>query len=100
MDSEVVTSASFSNDNDIIAEVIEGKNEKSEDDQDDEENTPPTPPLTDEVENALEMLQDLSMFSKREDEICSLVLDIESLLVCERIGNLKQSVAIDFFKRR
>ena len=32
LDSEVVTSASFSNDDDIIAEVIEGENEESEDD--------------------------------------------------------------------
>ena len=29
LDHEVVTSASFSNDNDIIAEVIEGENEES-----------------------------------------------------------------------
>ena len=35
LDSEVVTSASFSNDDDIIAEVIEGENEESEGDQDD-----------------------------------------------------------------
>ena len=39
LDSEVVRSASFSNDDDIIAEVIEGENEESEDDQDDEEST-------------------------------------------------------------
>ena len=31
LDSEVATSASFSNDDDIIAEVIEGDNEESED---------------------------------------------------------------------
>ena len=35
LDSEVVTSASFSND-DVIAKVIEGENEESEDDQDNE----------------------------------------------------------------
>ena len=49
LDSEVVTSASFSNDDDIIAEVIEGENEESEDDQIDEESTPPTCPSTNEV---------------------------------------------------
>ena len=42
LDSEVVTSASFSNDDDVIAKVIEWKNEESEDDQDDEESMPPT----------------------------------------------------------
>ena len=53
-------SASFSNDNDIIAEVIEEENEESEADQDDEESTRSTPPSTNEVEDALETLQDLS----------------------------------------
>ena len=32
----------FCNDDDIINEVIKGKNEKSEDNQDNEESTPPT----------------------------------------------------------
>ena len=100
LDSEVVTSASFSNDDDIIAKVIEVENEESEDDQDDEESTPPTRPSTNEVEDALETLQDLSMCSTRGDEIRSLVLNMESLLVRERIDDLKQSAVIDFFKRR
>ena len=98
LDSEVVTSASFSNDDDIIAEVIEGENEESEDDQDDQESTPPTRPSTNE--DGLETLQNLSMFNTRGDEIRSLLLNIESLLVRERIDNLKQSVVTDFFKRR
>ena len=100
LDSEVVTSASFSNNDDIIAEVIEGENEENEDDQDDEESTPPTRLSTNGVEDALETLQDLSMFSTRGDEIRSLVMNMESLLVRERIDNLKQSVVADFFKRR
>ena len=100
LDSEVVTSASFSNDDDIIAEVIEGENEESEDDQDDEESMPPTHPSTNEVEDALETLQKLSIFSTRRDEIRSLVLNMESLLVREQIDDLKQSVVIDFFKRK
>ena len=91
LDSEVVTPASFSND-DIIIEVIEGKNEESEDDQDDEESTPPKRPSPNEAEDALETLRSLSMFSTRGDEIRSLVLNMESLLVRERIDNLKQSV--------
>ena len=90
LDSEVFTSASFSNDDDIIAEVIERENEESEDDQDDEESTSPTRPSINEVENALETLQDLSMFSTRGDEIRSFVLNMESLLFRERIDNLKQ----------
>ena len=100
LDSEVVTSVSFSNDDDIIAEVIEVGNEESEDDQDHEESTPPTLPSSNEVEDALETLQDLSMFSTCGDEIRSLLLNMESLLVREWIDNLKQSVVTDFFKRR
>ena len=65
LDSEVVISASFCNADDIIAEVIEGEKEESEDDQDVEESTPPTRPSTNEVEDSLKMLQDLSMFSTR-----------------------------------
>ena len=99
LDREVVTSASFSNDDAIIGEVIEEENEESEDDQDDEESTPPTRPSTNEVEDALETLQDLSMFSTRGDEIRSLVLNMESLLLHEGIDNLKQNVVTDFFKR-
>ena len=76
LDSEVVTSASFSNDDDIIAEVIKGENEETEDDQDDEESTPPTCLSTNEVEDALETLQDLSMFSTHGDEVCFLALNM------------------------
>ena len=100
LDSEVVTSASFSNDDDTIAKVFEVENGESEDDQDEEESTPPTRPSIYEVEDALKTLQDLSFFSMRGDEIRSLVLNMESLLVCERIDNLKQSVVTDFFKKR
>ena len=99
LDSEVVTSSSFSNDDHIIAEVIEGENEESEGDQDDEESTPPTRPSTNEAEDALETLQDFTMFSRRGDEIHSLVMNMESLLVRERIDNFN-SVVTDFFKRR
>ena len=70
--------------------VIEGENEESEDDQDDEESTPPTRPSTNKVEDLLKTLQDLSKFSTRGDEIRFLVLSMESLLVRERIDNLKQ----------
>ena len=67
LDSEVVTSGSFFNDDDTVAEVIEGENEESEDDQDDEESTPPTRPSANEVGDALEALQNLSMFSTRRE---------------------------------
>ena len=71
-----------------------------EDDQDDEESTPLTRPSANEVQDLLETLQNLSMFSTHGDEIRSLLLNMESFLVRERIDNLKQSVVTDFFKRR
>ena len=92
--------SSFSDNDDIFDEVIERENEESDDDQDDDENKPPTRPSTNEVVDALETLQDLSIFSIHEDEIHSLVLNMERLLDRERIDNLKQSVVTDFFKRR
>ena len=73
LDSEVDTSASFSNDDDFIAKVIEGENEESEDDQDGDKSMPLTGSSTNEVEDALETLQDLSIFSTRGDEIRSVV---------------------------
>ena len=100
LDCEVVTSASFSNDDDIMDKVIEGEDEESKDDQDDEESMPPMHPSTNEVKGVLETLQVLSMFSTHSDEIRSLVMNIESLLVRERIDDLKQSVVTDFFKTR
>ena len=100
LDSEVVTSASFSNDDDIIAKVIEGGNKENKDDQDDEESTLPTRPSTSEAEDVLEVLQDLSMFTTRGYKIRSLVLKMESLLVHEQTDNSKLSVATDFFERR
>ena len=89
--SEVVTSASFSINDDIIAEVIKRENEETEDDQDDEESTPPTFPSTNGVEDALGTLQDLSMFSTHGDKVCFLAPNMGSLLDRERIDKLKQS---------
>ena len=61
---------------------------------------PPVCPLTNEVEDVLEILQDLSMFSTRGNKICSFVLNMESFLFHEQIDNLKQIVVTDFFKTR
>ena len=44
-------------------------------------------------------LQELSMFSLRADKVRSLLLNMESLLVRERIDNLKQGVVTVFFEK-
>ena len=45
-------------------------------------------------------LEKKGMFSKRGDEICTLLLNMESLFVRERIDDLKQSVVTNFFKKK
>ena len=60
---------------------------------------PKTRPSGNEIEDALEMLQDLSMFSTRREKNHFFLLNIESLLVHEWIDNLKQSAVTEFLKR-
>lgn len=122
----MVISASFWSDNDIIAEVIAGENAESEDDKDDhdmDESTATTSPSTNEIEDSLEAMQDLFIFSAHESEFCCLLLKTETFYtsspslisrVCclmskpqaldvkkgknprERVENLKQSFETDF----
>ena len=100
VDSDVVTSAPIESDEDIIAQLIEVDEgcESEEDDQDDE-SVRQTRPSASEIGNALEVLQDLSLFSTHGEQIHSLVLKIESTLMLEKCENLKQSCMTDFFLR-
>ena len=83
----------------MSAKVIEREKEESKENPSDKESTPKTRPSTNEIEDALEMLQDLSMFSTRRDKNHFLLLNIESLLVHESIDNLKKSVVTEILKR-
>ena len=51
-----------------------------------------------DIEEALDKLQDLSLFKSYGDEIRSLTLKIETFLKKERTEGLKQSRLTDFFQ--
>ena len=96
LDSVVVTSASCMSYADILAEVmrphsIEDENDDDDNDDDLNDNIDDLdcpPPLTqlskEDIEEALDKLQDLSLFSSYGDEIRSLTLKIETYLNKER----------------
>ena len=110
LDSEVVTSTSRMSDTNILAEVIrihsieyeddDGNNDDDLNDNIDDLGCPP--PLTraskGDIEEALDKLQDLSLFSSYGDEIRSLSLKIEIFLNKERTVGLKQSHLTDLFQ--
>ena len=100
LDSEVVTSASCMSDADIPAEVNDDDNDDDLSDNIDDLDCPSplTWPSKGDIEEALDKLQDLSLFSSYGDEIRSLTLKIETFLNKERTEGLKQSHLTDFFQ--
>ena len=110
LDSEVVTSASCMSDPDTLSEVIRPDSIEDEDDDDDNDNDlndnidgldcppPLTRPSKGDIEEALDKLQDLSLFSPYGDGIRSLTLKIETFLNKEQTEGLKQSHLTDFFQ--
>ena len=50
-----------------------------------------------EIEESLDKLRDLSLFSTHGDEIQSLTLKLEALLDKERLQNLQQRPVTDYF---
>ena len=111
LDSEFVSSASCVCDTDILAEVTRPDSIKDEDDDDDNDDDdlndniddldclpPLTRPSKGDIEDALDKLQNLSLFSSYGDEIRSLTLKIETFLNKERTEGLKQSHLTDFFQ--
>ena len=95
-------------DADILAEVIRPDSNEDEDDDDDNDNylndniddldcpSPLTRPSKGDIEEALNKLQDLSLFSSYGDEIRSLTLKIETFLNKEQTEGLKKSHLTDF----
>ena len=100
LDSEVVTSPSCMSDADILSEVIPDSIEDQDDDDviDDFDFSPPlTRSSKSDVEEALDRLQDLSLFSSYGSEILSLTLKIETFLNKEQTESLKPSHVTEFF---
>ena len=110
LDSDVVTSASCMSNADVLAEVTRPDSIEDEDDDDDNDDglnnnvddldcpPPLTRPSKWGIEEALDKLQDPSLFSSHRDEIRSLTLKIETFLNKERTEGLKQSHLTDFFQ--
>ena len=94
---------------DILAKSIRSDSIEDEDDDDDNDDdlsdntddldypTPLTWMSKGDIKEALDKLQDLSLFSFYGDEIRSLTLKIETFLNKERIEGLKQSHLTDLF---
>ena len=95
---------------DILAEVIRPDSIEDEDDDDDNDNDlndniadldclpPLTWPFKGDIEEVLDKLQDLSLFSSYGDEIRSLTFKIETFLNKERTEGVKQIHLTDFFQ--
>ena len=111
LDSKAVISISCMSDADILAEVIWSDSIEHEDDEDDNDddlndnigNLDSPPPLTtkEDIKEALDKLQDLSLFSLFSsfgDEIRSLILKIETFLNKELTEGLKKATGLIFFK--
>ena len=109
LDSKAVTSISCMSDADILAEVMWPDSIEHEDDEDDNDDdlsdkidnldSPPplTPPTKDDIKEALDKLQDLSLFSSYGDGIRSLILKLETFLNKEQIEGLKQAIGLISF---
>lgn len=93
-----VTFVSFSKDDGIIAEVIEGENKEREDDQEDEKSMTPTRLSTNRVKDTLETPQDHVQYEQRQNLL--LVQRMECLFILEWLDSLKQTVVTNFFSRR
>ena len=105
LDSEIVTSASCISDADILVEVVPPDSFEDEDDDEDNDDDlnyniddldcppPPIRPSRGNIVEALDELQDLSLFSSYGHEIRSLTLKNK-----EQTEGLKQSHLTDFFR--
>ena len=87
---EVITSAPIITDGVILSDIIDDADDDLEKDEEDKDIPPPSRPSNREIEESLDKLRDLSLFSTHGDEIQSLTLKLEALLDKERLQNLQQ----------
>lgn len=99
IDDVVVSTASHLTDNEILLEALQPDTNEEEDILDDDEELE-TPNKID-VENSLQILKNLSLFSeKRGNQMQDLISKFETLLLQEKLENCKQAVIPDFFKKQ
>ena len=75
LDNEVITSAPIITDDVILSDIIDDADDDLEKDEKDEDIPPPSRPSNREIEESLDKLRDLFLFSTHGDEIQSLTLN-------------------------
>ena len=95
VDDHVIVTASVPTDSEILSQIL---GDKDDNDEIEIEEEPPVRPSKSETENALETLQNASLYStKYGSEIQNLVLQLEKLMDTER-SSIQQKFVTDYFK--
>ena len=95
-DDAVITTSSTLTDEEILQEATQTENDEVEEIEDDDEEL--VAPSTRDVENSLEILKNLSLFSeKRGDQMQDLINKFETLLTRDKVEKYKQVKITSYF---
>ena len=95
-DDAVITTSSTLTDEEILQEATQTENDEVEEIEDDDEEL--VAPSTRDVENSLEILKNLSLFSeKRGDQMQDLINKFETLLTRDKVEKSKQVKITSYF---
>ena len=95
-DDAVITTSSTLTDEEILQEATQTENDEVEEIEDDDEEL--VAPSTRDVENSLEILKNLSLFSeKRGDQMQDLINKFETLLTRDKVEKNKQVKITSYF---
>ena len=95
-DDAVITTSSTLTDEEILQEATQTENDEVEEIEDDDEEL--VAPSTRDVENSLEILKNLSLFSeKRGDQMQDLINKFETLLTRDKVEKYKQVKTTNYF---
>ena len=95
-DDAVITTSSTLTDEEILQEATQTENDEVEEIEDDDEEL--VAPSTRDVENSLEILKNLSLFSeKRGDQMQDLINKFETLLTRDKVEKSRQVKITSYF---
>ena len=98
-DDAVITTSSTLTDEEILQDATQTENDEVEEIEDDNEEL--VAPSTRDVENSLEILQNLSLFSeKRGDQMQDLINRFETLLTRDKVKKCKQVKIASYFVKK